>query len=298
MVNDEMVFAHMAEKKALDQSDIMFISSEDPVAYTRKKHEFSYGVEEHYHNVYEIYYLLNGSRKIFVKDTLYNLNKGDMMLIPKNTMHHVSHSSEKNFERICLRFTDECIKPFIDIFGAERFGEMMEIGVVNVPLNRRKDLENFMDSIGDCLKSKDEFTPLQIKNYMGLILVNFLRLKRASTFQVPQDLKGVDRVIQKAASYIVEHYKENVTLKDVADYVNMSDTYFSKKFKETTGFGFKEYLLALRIKSACDLLLNTGLSITEIAYKSGFNDSNYFGDVFKRIKGVSPLQYRKRQEYV
>ena len=70
------------------------------------------------------------------------------------------------------------------------------------------------------------------------------------------------------------------------------------KFKETTGFGFKEYLLALRIKHACDMLLNTGFSITEIAYSSGFNDSNYFGDVFKRIKGVSPLQYRKRQEYV
>lgn len=42
------------------------------------------------------------------------------------------------------------------------------------------------------------------------------------------------------------------------------------------------------------MLLNTGFSITEIAYSSGFNDSNYFGDVFKRIKGVSPLQYRKR----
>ena len=54
----------------------------------------------------------------------------------------------------------------------------------------------------------------------------------------------------------------------------------------------------MRIKHACDMLLNTGFSITEIAYSSGFNDSNYFGDVFKRIKGVSPLQYRKRQEYV
>ena len=79
----------------------------------------------------------------------------------------------------------------------------------------------------------------KIKNFVGLILVNYLRLKRAATFAVPQDLKGVDKVIQKAASYIVEHYKENVTLKDVASYVNMSDTYFSKSLR-------KQQALALR----------------------------------------------------
>lgn len=276
----------------------MYISSADPVVYSRRKQEASYGSEEHYHSVYEFYYLLSGSRRIFADGNLYNLNKGDLMLIPKNAMHHVTQGSEKDFERICIRFTDECISPFIETFGEEKFSQMMETGVVNVPLNRRKDVEVCMNGIGDCINTNDEFNSIQIKNFVGLILVNYLRLKRAATFAVPQDLKGVDKVIQKAASYIVEHYKENVTLKDVASYVNMSDTYFSKKFKETTGFGFKEYLLALRIKHACDMLLNTGFSITEIAYSSGFNDSNYFGDVFKRIKGVSPLQYRKRQEYV
>ena len=51
-----------------------------------------------------------------------------------------------------------------------------------------------------------------------------------------------------------------------------------------TGFGFKEYIINVRIKHACELLLNTNKSITTIAFECGFNDSNYFGDAFRRTK--------------
>ena len=62
--------------------------------------------------------------------------------------------------------------------------------------------------------------------------------------------------------------------------------------------GFKEYLLNVRIKDACRRLLETNESITEIAFGCGFNDSNYFGDAFRRIKGISPNKYRHNKEVV
>jgi AraC-like DNA-binding protein len=75
----------------------------------------------------------------------------------------------------------------------------------------------------------------------------------------------------------------------------MSSTYFSKKFKKVTGFGFKEYVNNIRLKEASNLLLETKYSITNIALKCGFTDSNYFGDFFKKMKGVSPNKYRKNK---
>lgn len=82
----------------------------------------------------------------------------------------------------------------------------------------------------------------------------------------------------------------------VADYVHMSPTYYSKKFKQITGVGFKEYLTKTRLYEATELLTHTSLNVTEIAIRCGFNDGNYFGDAFRKEFGLSPLQYRKRQK--
>ena len=75
----------------------------------------------------------------------------------------------------------------------------------------------------------------------------------------------------------------------------MSPAYFSRKFKSVTGFGFKEYLTNIRIREAAQLLINTGKSVTDIALECGFGDGNYFGDAFKKIKGISPRDFRKMQ---
>ena len=74
----------------------------------------------------------------------------------------------------------------------------------------------------------------------------------------------------------------------------MEKTYFSRQFKALTGFGFLEYLTQTRIRAAEQLLAETDLSIVDIAELAGFSCSNYFGDVFRRYKGVSPSAYRAR----
>ena len=99
--------------------------------------------------------------------------------------------------------------------------------------------------------------------------------------------------IQIAARYISEHYAEEITLSDAAAMAFMEETYFSKKFKQLTGFGFKEYLVTTRIKAAEKLLSTTNMAIGEIAEACGFSSSNYFGNVFKSVWGISPSDYRR-----
>ncbi len=74
----------------------------------------------------------------------------------------------------------------------------------------------------------------------------------------------------------------------------MEETYFSKKFKQLTGFGFNEYLTQIRLRKSEILLLSPENSINEIADMCGFSSSNYFGDIFKKHTGLSPSQYRKK----
>ena len=84
----------------------------------------------------------------------------------------------------------------------------------------------------------------------------------------------------------------------MAEEVNLSPSYLSKKFHNTIGKTISEYLNSERLKHAALELISTKHSITEIALNSGFNDANYFKDVFKKTFGISPREYRKRREAV
>ena len=102
--------------------------------------------------------------------------------------------------------------------------------------------------------------------------------------------------IEKITSYITERYMENITLSEVANEIGLSTTYLSKLFKKSTGLGFKEYLLTVRILNAKKLLKETNLSVATIAFECGFNDSNYFSKIFHIYSECTPLQYRKRKK--
>lgn len=105
---------------------------------------------------------------------------------------------------------------------------------------------------------------------------------------------GADK-IQAVAQYICDNYAEDITLKEAAEMAYMEQTYFSKKFKKLTGFGFKEYLIRTRVKAAQKLLNSADLTIGEISELCGFSSSNYFGDAFKKYTGLSPSEWKRRR---
>ena len=98
--------------------------------------------------------------------------------------------------------------------------------------------------------------------------------------------------MREVAAYLCEHAAEQITLTEVAAHFAVSPSHLSRVFHQETGFGIREYLIHYRIRQACELLLNSGLTVTEIADRCGFSDSNYFGDAFKKATGLSPREYK------
>lgn len=101
-------------------------------------------------------------------------------------------------------------------------------------------------------------------------------------------------VIAKALSYIEKNYSSNISLNDVAESINMSYFYFSRLFKESTGKSFSDYLTEFRIDKSIELMRDEELSIKQISYDIGYNDPNYFSKIFKKLKGITPTDYRGR----
>lgn len=106
--------------------------------------------------------------------------------------------------------------------------------------------------------------------------------------------EGNSEIIRNVLRYIEDHYKEDVTLNDVAGAVHINSSYLSSLFKNEMGIAFTYYLTELRIKKSLQLLVDTNLSLTEIALSVGFNSQSYFIKVFKDNIGMTPREYRKK----
>ncbi len=102
-------------------------------------------------------------------------------------------------------------------------------------------------------------------------------------------------VIHQSVQYLHTHYAERVTLDDMARRVYLSPSYFSRVFKQETGYPFRAYLNRVRIERSKELLLHQNIRLTDIAFLVGFEDQSYFTKVFKKWTGVTPLQFRERQ---
>lgn len=120
-----------------------------------------------------------------------------------------------------------------------------------------------------------------------------IKLLSASEFENATSRSRAEPVaIWKARKYIDEHSREELSLTRVAKAVNMNPNYLSENFKQVTGINFVDYVAHARFKNACDLLRNSRLRISEIAFAVGFQSLSQFNRVFKKLSGKSPSAYR------
>jgi len=107
------------------------------------------------------------------------------------------------------------------------------------------------------------------------------------------DKRSGNSIVNAALEYMMEHYPEPLSLNSLAEQVGISPSYLSTLFTRTLGCNFTEYLTKIRIDRACEYFFDSQMRTYEIAYKVGFNNEKYFSNVFKRIKGKSPSEYKK-----
>lgn len=245
--------------------------------------------ELHSHDSHELYFLLSGTRRHFIEDSIYDLFPNEIVLIPKNTLHRTLALSLEKHERYVVNFKEEAVRTLIEKIGAETFADLMNhrcLALTSKAAQRIRCNLEYLD--------EERIHPNEYSSVMGTqLLENILLLVlQHGTPKAPVAEKSISRM-QEVAHYINENMVD-VTLKDAANFAHMETTYFSKCFKSATGEGFQDYLTKVRLRKAEQLLEHSNLSIGGIAEACGFSTGKYFSDVFRRKKGCSPSQYRKQ----
>ena len=118
-------------------------------------------------------------------------------------------------------------------------------------------------------------------------------LKNAVTSASSADDASKD-VIQRSVDYILANLSKDLSVKDVAEYVNFSPEYFSKLFKKETGENVKNYILRVKVDAAKDLLKNPNIPISMVASELGYSNFSHFTQMFRKHEAMTPSEYRKQ----
>lgn len=248
--------------------------------------------ETHSHAHYELYFLLSGKRRYFVGHKIYSVSPGNLVIIPANELHRTGALGGVGYERYVMYFSRDALDDITEMIGKEKIDEFLSLGCVQFSPEYIKWLRDRFRAVHTDQIHDDEFTyPLQ-KNLLYDIIVETLRHGNAKSRATGE---GADK-IQLVAGYISENYASEISLEFAAELACMERTYFSRRFKALTGFGFCEYLTRTRVNAAQSFLLTSELNVSEISDACGFSGSNYFGDVFRRLIGMSPSEYRRKMK--
>lgn len=244
----------------------------------------------HYHPYYELYFLTSGSCRMFIDHTIYYISAGDIVMLAPYQLHQTIYGSGQPAERFTANFVPAYIEYFASQCSEDGLASIFSRHKLSVPGEQRNYVTELFQHMAKETLSNDCYSRIQIKSFLFQLL-SFLGRCRNSE-QPDQALNPDDAVIQDAARYIYAHHSDPLTLDAVANIVHMSPAWFSRQFRQAAGLGFKEYLTHVRLENAEELLLTTSLSITEIALTCGFSNSNYFGDAFRKARGMSPRKFR------
>lgn len=240
--------------------------------------------QSHYHNYYEIYFLEDGERYQRIRDELYILKPGELMLFSPYVMHFSYGAKDVPFKRIVLYFhRDEVDSPEL----AEALDRSN--GMYRMELKERRMIHRLMDLLLQEQQKPGEFHKAYEHMLLNLLLVQIVRLERSKTPEKTEEVSRIDQVIR----YVHMHYMEDINLEMLAQMFYVSPYYLCREFKQHTNSTIVHYVNATRVMNAQRKFMETDKNITEISKETGFSNLTHFNRVFKSVTGMTPSGFRK-----
>lgn len=204
---------------------------------------------------------------------------GDLLFIPKNAEHEGKNYDSEGHQKFTVLFNSEDLEnSFISFLRNQQFFKI-KTGQFEYIQNR---CERLYSEFKETQEHRSFICEGILQEVLGLM---------ARELDKPKITPTKTRFVQILKQYILENYRENIEISQLAKLIHRSPNYTTFIFREVTGKSPIQYLHQLRIHKACNLLLQTDMTIASIASYLGYYDSSYFSRTFKRLTLKSPKQF-------
>jgi AraC-like DNA-binding protein len=254
----------------------------------------------HYHPELELVYIKKSTGTRFLGDSIRKFQEGDLVLIGEN-LPHMWHNDSAYFETDSTLSAEALVIHFNKGFAGSDFFKMPELASI-------KDLMEIAKR-GILFKGESKHIALEMLERMHtasdfdrfIQLLQLLKiLANEPSIEILSSPRFVDsfkkeenRRLDKIYDFIINNFRDEITLETVADLAGMNTSSFCRYFKKTTNKTFSHYLNEVRIGFACRLLMEQKYNISETCYACGFNNISNFNRQFKNIANMSPSEYAK-----
>jgi transcriptional regulator mtlR len=259
--------------------------------------EISLEAKLHRHDAWELYYVQQGHGTRMAGDTLQPFTAGDVALIPPSMLHRWEYAPDSADTDGCIRylmvaFSHSLVERCMEVFPELRNRlvsivfpvDALKFGPDSSRVIRRTLLRmNDMDDLGRLCEM--------------FRLLPFIFTSSDHTFAgKPVNMERDVRRMQQISTYVMAHYVHAISLDEIAAEVNMNRSAFCSYFKRRKGMTFSQFVTQYRLNTACELLKHSHKQVSEICFTVGFNDVPHFNRIFKKLKGVTPQEYRKQEK--
>ncbi|GAB2587308.1 AraC family transcriptional regulator [Spirosoma areae] len=276
--------------------------SSDENSFTVKEIKLPYfDTTWHFHEEFELVLITKSKGKRFIGTHISTFEDGDLALLGPR-LPHLYRNDTNYFTNTCAQQeATSTVIHFSRFFLGDRFLSIPEMIPIRQLFERSKK----------GLDIKGETKVLITEKIKGLLMLNGLErvihlltiLNIIANSRETQELSTSElsilnledtKKINKVYEYVLDNYKETITLKEIADLLNMSSSNFCHYFKVRTKKTFNSFLNEVRIGHACKLLYEDNLNIAQVSLECGYREISNFNRQFHRVKKVTPSNFKKQ----
>lgn len=231
----------------------------------------------HWHLESELLYVESGEITVSDNHEKYMLSQGDAIFVQGGDIHYIKSEPDSI---VAITLFDSALIS----------GILKDHRLACAKLEHQYSIQDAFEEIQTELNSRSLFYELKLRSLITSLMVEIFRSEDLAAQTQPEKHSSIDNY-KNLLSEIESKY-DYITFSDAADFMKLSEPYFSKFFRKVSGMTFSQYLNTVRLEHAIELLKNNTehMPITEIAAKCGFDTIRHFNRVFKDITGMSPRQ--------